>query len=147
MPFRPYIARPIRFLGIAEPNGYRIKEYAIQYGGGPFRESDFRNGFRLVFDSLPDPTITESRPGVGFAIAHQGYGADYAVLAWWDSENELPLRIAVRPHAGDGAWRPARDSESVCVWDLEVIWFERKAYVQTVLGGGTIEDYLQRRMG
>jgi hypothetical protein len=147
MPFRPYIARPIRFLGIAEPHGYRIKQYAIQYGGGPFRDAEFQNGFRIVFDSLAQPALAPSRPGVGFAIAHQGHGADYAVLAWWDNENELPLRIAVRPQTNDGSWRPARDSESVCVWDLEVLWFERQAYVHTVLGGGTVEDYLLRRIG
>jgi hypothetical protein len=147
MRFRPYIARPIRFLGIAEPQGYRIKQYAIQYGGGPFRDAEFQKGLQMVFDSLPRPAIAPSRPGVGFAIAHQGFGADYAVLAWWDNENELPLRIAVHPQTNDGSWRLARDSESVCVWDLEVMWFERQSYVQTVLGGGSVEDYLQQRIG
>jgi len=145
--FRPYIARPIRYLGIAEPEGYRLKQYAILYGGGPFREDDFANGVNLAYESLPTPAVTNVRPGVGFAIAHQGNGADYAVLAWWDNENELPLRVFVRPQTADGQWRAARGGESVCVWDLEVIGFERRAYVETVLGGGSVEDYLQRRIG
>jgi hypothetical protein len=145
--FLPYIARPIRYLGIAEPKGYRLKQYAILYGGGPFREEDFANGVNLAYESLPTPAVTTMRPGVGFAIAHQGNGADYAVLAWWDNENELPLRIFVRPQTADGQWRPARGGESVCVWDLEVIGFERRAYVETMLGGGSVEDYLQRRIG
>ena len=91
--------------------------------------------------------VTDKRPGVGFAISHQGNGADYAVLGWWDNENELPLRVVVRPQTPDGSWRPARDGESVCVWDLEVIWFERQSYVQTLLNGGTVEDYLERHIG
>jgi hypothetical protein len=141
--YKRYAPRPVRYLGLAEPRGYRIKQYAITYGGGPFRAADFAAGLRLAFEVLPQPAVTEARPGVGFAIAHQGNGADYTVLGWWDNENELPLRVVVRPQTPDGVWRLARDGESVCVWDLEVIWFERQAYVQTVLGGGTVEDYLQ----
>jgi len=145
--FTPYIARPIRCVGLAESGGYRLKQYAILYGGGPFREADFAEGLRLAFESLPAPATTAVRPGVGFAIAHQGNGADYAVLAWWDNENELPLRVFVRPQTADGQWRPARGGESVCVWDLEVIAFERRAYVKTMLGGGIVDEYLARRIG
>lgn len=145
--FLPYIARPIRYLGLAEPNGFRLKQYAILYGGGPFREDDFAAGMHLALEALPAPAVTTMRPGVGFAIAHQGNGADYVVLAWWDNENELPLRVFVRPQTAGGAWRPARGGESVCVWDLEVIGFERRAYVQTLLNGGDAEAYLAIRMG
>jgi hypothetical protein len=145
--YMPYIARPIRFLGLAKPHGYRIKQYAILYGGGPFREEDFNDGLKLAFETLPRPAETKVRPGLGFAIAHQGNGADYAVLAWWDNENELPLRVFVRPQYHDAQWRPARDGESVCVWDLEVIGYERKVYVETVLDGGTADDYVAWHMG
>jgi hypothetical protein len=132
---------------MAEPHGYRIKQYAILYGGGPFRDGDFAMGLELAFGSLPTPAQTRMRPGLGFAIAHQGNGADYAVLAWWDNENELPLRVFVRPQTPEGTWRTARDGESICVWDLEVIGFERMAYVETLLGGGDAEAYLARRIG
>jgi hypothetical protein len=144
--FRPYIARTVRFWELAEFNGYRLKQYAIVYGG-PFRADSFGDGLRLAFEALPTPAVTADRPGVGFAIAHQGNGADYVVLGWWDRENELPLKIFVRPQTPEGQWRPARGGESVCVWDLEVIWFERQAYVQTLLNGGDSEAYLAKRMG
>jgi hypothetical protein len=57
------------------------------------------------------------------------------VLAWWDNENELPLRVFVRELEGDSQWRAARGVESFCVWDLQVIAFERDAYVATLLAG------------
>jgi hypothetical protein len=145
--YKPYAPRPVRSLGLAHPHDYRIKQYSIVYGDGAFRTDDFETGLRLLFEALPRPAVTPARPGVGFAIAHQGNGADYAVLGWWDNENELPLRVVVRPQTPGGMWRPARESEAVCVWDLEVIWFERQAYVQTVLSGGTVEDYLNRILG
>jgi hypothetical protein len=144
--FKRYAPRRVRTLGLAKPNGFRIKQYSIVYGEGPFREADFAAGLRLAYEALPPPAVTAGRPGIGFAIAHQGNGADYVVLAWWDNENELPLRVFVRPQTAGAAWRPARGGESVCVWDLAVIAFERQAYVETVLGGGAVEDYLQRRL-
>jgi hypothetical protein len=142
--FRPYAPRPVRFRGLEHPAGYRIKRYDIAFAG-PFRETDFADGLRLAFASLPAPAVTADRPGVGFVIAHQGNGADYVVLGWWDRENELPVRVFVRPQAPGGRWRPARENESVCVWDIEVIWSERQAYVQTVLGGGDVDGYLAIR--
>ena len=93
-------------LGLAQPGGYRIKQYAITYGGGPFRDADFAAGLRLAVEGCPSGR-EGARPGVGFAIAHQGNGADYTVLGWWDNENELPLRVVVRPQTPDGTWRPA----------------------------------------
>ena len=68
------------------------------------------------------------------------------MLAWWERENELPIRLAVR--RGDEEWRDSRADESICVWDLQVIGFERDAYVATVLADGSgegIEGYLRRR--
>lgn len=143
--FRPYAPRAVQFCVVAEPRGYRLKQYVIVHAG-PFRGDDFIDGLRLAFAELPTPAVTADRPGAGFVIAHQGNGADYVVLGWWDRENELPLRVFVRPQTPDGRWRPARGGESVCVWDLEVIWFERQAYVQTVLGGGDVEAYLANQL-
>jgi hypothetical protein len=94
--------------------------------------------------ALPRPAISDGRPGLGFLIAHQGRTAAYVVLGWWDQENELPIKVFVR--RGDDPWRPARDAESICVWDLEVLWAEREAYVQAMLrpDGSDPAAYLER---
>lgn len=107
----------------------------------------FREGASLVFEMLPPPKPEAGRPGVGILIFHAGRGADYAVLCWWDRENELPIRVALRDQSENALWRMAGVSESICVWDLELISQERDAYVTTVLGGRDIvagvEDYLE----
>jgi hypothetical protein len=56
------------------------------------------------------------------------------IVCWWDRENELPTRIFIR---AEGEWRPASGGESFCVWDLRVMWWEREAYVHTMLAGRT----------
>lgn len=61
---------------------------------------------------------------------------------------ELPLRNFVREFEST-AWRAAREAESIRVWDLDVIRFERDAYVRCVLADPAapdLDDYLARRL-
>lgn len=142
-----YAARPIRFRGIREFGAWRLKEYAITLENTPLHETDFEAGVRAALDCLPSAAVAAARPGVGMLLLHAGRGALYVVLAWWDNENELPLRVFVRAD-GERTWRPAGSHESVCVWDLEVIGFERQAYTETVLAADSdIAEYLRRRLG
>lgn len=144
----PYQPRPIRAHGVRDLAGWRLKLYTIVYGDGEPAFEGAEDVWPLVTDALPAPAVARGRPGVGFVILHRGRGVDYAVLGWWDRENELPLRVFVRGRDAAVAWRPARGSESVCVWDLEVIAFERTAYVEAVMAseGPDVEGYLVRQM-
>ena len=140
-----YSPRRTRFEGFRDAAGHRIKLYSIVYGEEAFDATRFDAGLEVAIQSLPEPHPAGGRPGLGFAVLHQGRTGDYVVLCWWDHENELPTRVLVRDGAG---WRPAV-YESFCVWDLEVFWFERSAYVETVLSpdGGSAEAYLARTKG
>jgi hypothetical protein len=132
-PDQPYRPRPIRFDGVREIGDWRIKLYSIAYHAAPMPDASFDEAWRIAQDQLPEPARANGRPGIGFAIRHRGLGMDYFVLAWWDRENELPLRVFVREQSGGAAWRVARGGESVCVWDIQVIAFERDAWVATML--------------
>ena len=134
--YEPYRERAIAFRGVREAGGHRIKVYSIVHGGGAFEPDRFEAGLRQAFEALPRPARAGGRPGIGFAIAHQGRGANYVVLAWWDRENELPTKVFV---AEQGEWHAAADNESFCVWDLEVFGHEREAYIGTVLAGEVAE--------
>jgi hypothetical protein len=142
-PFRPL---SISFLGHLSHEGWQIKLYSIALDAPVVDESRFHGGLRFALDALPSPAHDAERAGVGFCILHQGRGIDYTVLAWWDRENEMPLRVFVREEGGD--WRPAQGAESVCVWDLQVVTFERDMYVETVLADPAlpVEEYLARTM-
>ncbi len=142
--FTCYEPRPIEFLGSEELAGYRLKMYSIVYGGESFERRRFDDGWELAVAELPQPSQNAGRPGIGFAVLHQGRTGDYLILAWWDNENELPIRVFVHDAKG---WRPAGGGESVCVWDLQVVAHEREAYVAELLRDtGSIERYLNRVM-
>jgi len=144
---QPYEPRPIRFHGLRSVDGWRLKRYSITFGPGPIDWPAFEPAMALADAALPRPAVTESRPGVGFVIAHQGRTALYCVLGWWDNENELPVRIFVRALDDGAEWRAARGGESFCVWDLQVIAFEREAYVATLLATVAAGDPTRSYLG
>jgi len=126
-----YAARPIARLTDLRSGDWTLKRYSIRYGAAPFDAARFDGGRALALGAIPIAAKDHGRCGAGFIIEHQGNSVDYLVLGWWDRENELPLRVYVRDSGAP--WRPARGGESVCVWDLQVIWAERQAYVGTVM--------------
>ncbi|NIR52060.1 hypothetical protein GWO43_25910 [candidate division KSB1 bacterium] len=140
--FTPYADRRIDFLEVRRINDSQLKIYSIVYGNAPLDRELFEKGLVRAAESIPDGDPSAGRPGLGFAVLHQGKTGNYVVLCWWDNENELPTRLFL---SDDQNWRPARENESFCVWDLQVMWFERCAYIETVLSGenrDTVEDYL-----
>lgn len=130
---RAFSPRPIRALGLLRHGGWRLRTYSIVTKPLANPLHSFHSGILRALRELPTPAVTAKRIGVGCLILHHARGADYVVLAWWDNENELPMRVLVRPQEPRARWRAAKPHESVCVWDLEVIWAERNAYVETVL--------------
>lgn len=131
--YQRYRPRPIRFTGIRDHAGYRLRCHEVAWRDRPLDLPRFEEGIDLILQELPQPAVSGGRPGLGFLIAHQGATGDYLVLGWWDNENELPMKVWVR-HPDDG-WGPAGERESFCVWDLEVMWRERERYVAAMLAG------------
>lgn len=140
--YTPFAPRAATFHGIVEHAGHRLKGYSVRYGERPVDWEEHHEGIELALAALPESKPMEGRPGLGFLIVHRGRAAEYVVLAWWDRQNELPVKVFVR---NEGPWRPAREGESFCVWDLEIVARERDAYVETVLSDGDVGAYLARR--
>lgn len=149
---KPFAPRRIQFRNLIALRDWRIKRYTItrSKAGGAADWSDFVDGRELAVQTLPEPARTSERPGFAFIVEHRGADADYIVLCWWDRENELPTRVFVRDHHANTGWHAATGGESFCVWDLEVIAFERNAYVGTLLARGADatagEAYLAMRL-
>lgn len=128
----PYRDRDIRFEGVRRLGGWALKVYSVRYGAEALDRAGFDEALEQAVAEVPAPDPSAGRPGLGFFIAHQGRTGDYGVLAWWNNDNELPLTVRIR-RSRDEPWRAAEAGESVCVWDLEVIWAEREAWVATML--------------
>ncbi len=81
---------------------------------------------------------------------HEGRGANFVFVDWWAEENELHHHVFIS--SSDEPLRlESRDDDGpiACIWDLGVVAFERKAWVETVLDnaeGPDAEAYLARQM-
>lgn len=145
-----YAPRERHFAEVLELAGYRIKLYTVRHVARELSNEALDYALAAAAPLLPQPAATETRPGVGFAIHHAGRGMDFFVLGWWDEENELCVRVLARAQNDVREWREVRYHTIGCVWDLEILAFERDAYVATVLaraGEPDLAAYLRMRLG
>ena len=144
-----YEPRHVRFVRREDAAGWRLKLYSIALNG---KEPDpaFVEATRdLAASVLPQPPAADDRYGVGFATAHDATSLFIALVYWWQSENELHQRIFVSPKTGPIAFVPVESQPAGCVWELEIVDFERRAWIEDVLAnpdGPDVERYLERRV-
>lgn len=140
--------REIAFIGVHEHARLAIKMYVISHDSGmPSCEDTHQAISTWLLQKGRSASLDDAR--LGFAINHRGRGLDYFIFCYWSNENECFLNLRVREQTEGARWRDARD-ESFCVWDLEVIWHERKSYVRHMLMPGEpvparyLADFLDR---
>jgi hypothetical protein len=79
-----------------------------------------------------------------FAIFHEGAHARYLVLGWWGNDNEMFIAVAVEDASG---WVEDMSRYSFCLWDMEVMWHERNAFVECMYGAAAdLTAYRARRI-
>ncbi len=118
-------------LPLVQSETWQLKPYRIlgrTYDGAPTLD---QAAIDLIASDLPDPASLSHCPGLGFVIEHLATPVDYLVLCWWQNKNEIITRIYIR--GAGAAWRPTDGNESFCVWDLDIMWFERNAFIRTML--------------
>jgi hypothetical protein len=87
------------------------------------------------------PGLDDGDHPLGFLILHYGRDGAYLLVSQWYDANML--KHWVLGAAGDGStpFAPLAQRDLVaCVWELEVIGFERDAWVNTVLAHGELDD-------
>ena len=131
----PHAPRRIAFLG----RDGAVKHYGIALGGELPRPALAEATRRLAATALPAGAS-------GFTIAHDAATAALAIVYWWANENELHARHFFAPLDDPGALAPLPDAGLACVWELEVIDFERRAWLRDVLEDGDPEAYLDRAL-
>jgi hypothetical protein len=130
-----YASRRVSFLAC---DG-RLKHYGIAYKGDAPRNELATATRRVATDVVPADAY-------GFTIAHDARSAGLAIVYWWAHENEIHKHAFVSPLDEPGALEPADGAGMACVWELEVIDFERRAWLEDVLKGGNPERYLERSL-
>src|SRR5262245_40867223 len=84
-----YEPRPIRYLEMWQPDGWRLKVYGIAQGKPAARGELVEAAKQAARQTLA--TVANSTPhySVGFLGIHDGRTGNYVFLDWWADENEL----------------------------------------------------------
>jgi hypothetical protein len=146
----PYVRRPVRFLELWEWQGWRIKVYGIA-ARAPYPSEELVEVAReIAKERLPQPAISDRHYGVGYLVVHEGADGDYVLVDWWSDQDILQHHLygAPKGHAGKLQYHWPQGA-GYCVFELAVSWFEREAWVETVLSrpqAPDLEAYLLRRL-
>ena len=92
------------------------------------------------------PPADAGAHGAAFAIAHD---ANYpiALVYWWQATNELHQRVYVGRPDDLSEMIPVELTPAGCVWELGIVEFERRAWIEDVIGnaaGPDIDRYMSR---
>jgi len=145
----PHRTRPIRFVRLERIGDWQVKLYTIATHGETPRPELIAETLRRAPEIFPRPARGDGRHGVGFMIVHDAATASIALYYWWQAFNELHQRVFAGPRADPRAMRQLEQQTAGCVWELEVIDFERRAWLAEVLAhaqGPSVERYLARHV-
>jgi hypothetical protein len=131
-----YQPRSISFL---DRDG-RMKHYGIAANGQAAPRAELVDATRRLADEvIPEDTY-------GFTISHDAVTAGLGLVYWWANENELHHRFFASPLDEPGKLDPIDVTGLACVWELEVIDFERRAWLEDVMKRGEVDRYLERSL-
>jgi hypothetical protein len=128
--------RSIRYIRNEDLGDWQIKVYGIGTHAPDARPEFVDATVEAARGAFPDGG------GTGFVIAHDARGAGLSLVYWWANDNEIHLRTFVSPLDDPAALEPFSSTGMACVWELEIIDFERRAFLEHVLKGGDIDAYL-----
>lgn len=137
----PYQTRPIRFLELWQQDGWRMKVYGIAYNRPLPRPEviDAARGVARQHFARQEDGIDNYR--VGFMGIHDGRGANFLFFDYWACENELHHHVYVSPADQPEALEYVTPGGLIaCVWDLRVLCFERRAWIDHVLAKPAAPD-------
>lgn len=134
--WKPFAPRSIVPRGVRELAGWQLKIYEVNAAPAGVDWNDLTDGLALAGAALPQPPVAKGRAGLGFLIIHPNVAFYYIILNWWDNENELFSRAFVTKRPPGAGWIAGADQHSFCVWDMEVMSFEREQWIATMLSGG-----------
>ena len=131
--------RSIRFIRREELGDWRLKVYGIGTHAADARPEFVAATLDKAGETLPDGG------GAGFVIVHDARAAGLGLVYWWENENEIHGRFFASPLDDPTAMVPNNGTGLACVWELEIIDFERRAWLEHVLKNDDLDGYLASR--
>jgi hypothetical protein len=139
-----YAPRPAWFERLVDCGPAMIKLSFISADGKPPSASAIERALAVIA-GCADELAATPHLGAGFAILHRGEEANWLLSLWW-TEGGTATRKLWRAELDDhsATFKPVDPLYMACVWELGIIDYERRAWMDTVMSGKTVADYLAR---
>jgi hypothetical protein len=134
-----YQPRSIRYIGRQDLGDWRLKVYGIGTHAPDARPEFVAATLDAARGALPEGG------GAGFVIAHDANSAGLALVYWWANENEVHGRFFASSLDDPAGLAPVDGTGLACVWEMEVLDFERRAWLEHVLKNDDLDGYLAER--
>lgn len=137
-----YKERKIEFLQVAKHIQWSIKIYTITKKESFSAGSVVKAAINQLNDWLADMnSFDSSHEHMSFMIIHEGTEGVFVLINTWIGKNMLQTHIYITNDGGDSFKKVSGDGLFACIWELEVIDFERKAWVKHVVKQNEIPNY------
>lgn len=136
-----YTSRPIRFLEVYDHHPWKIKVYSISARQEIVSQEHLALA-KANLDLWLEKAKESNLPTYNIAtlLVHEGREGVFAILNWWIDENMLQTYAYLKT-PGQQAFHRFSDGIVLCVWEMEVIWHERNAWIKHVLQKGEQPDF------
>lgn len=143
MSFTPYKPRKIEFCQIVNVNSWQVKIYTFTFRKQFQANEVLENALSKLSEWLElSKTLDFETYKIAFLMVHEGRDGVWVILNWWTGENMLrsvtfsaskamPAEFVLTPKEGG----------MVCVWELEVVDFERKMWIEHILKKAETPDF------
>ncbi len=130
-----YFPRWVEAGDVISLNGYRLKSYSMHLSDKKEKQALENHDLQALLAACVPPAPEPLDHGPGFVIVHYARDGDYLLISRWYGGNMLKHELFQLVQNAEG-WQaePLRSTNIVaCVWELQVIAFERQAWVATVM--------------
>lgn len=133
--FKPYKKRNISFVKLFTHKNWKVKYYEIDTD----KNRILPTNFAIAKQYLPlwlkqTEHYNLDTYNIATLILHKGKEGCFAIVFWFVDENMIQLYAYLASNQEPTRFLPFSDKGIVsCIWELEVIWHERKAWIKHVL--------------
>jgi len=126
-----YAPRPVEFVDVWEHEGWRLKVYGIPYGRSHVR-AELVEAARKAFGGELPSIDERGSTGAGFIVIHDAEDGCYVLVSRWANAIEVHQRILFADIDEPGMLRPLETDVIGCMYELGVIEFERRRWMEVV---------------
>jgi hypothetical protein len=144
-----YHARMFASRGVRQVGDWSLKWYEIQYDTSRpvddlIHPAIVRAAEDVVAGFIGPMNEEGSHYGVGYVIVHEGKLENWILVNWWTA-GIIGCELMARSRKTEpGSFEIYTGVGMACVFELEIVAFERDAWIRHALkGGGRLHEYLQ----